>query len=296
VASPAPVHVFVDGVRRQMLAADRPTSAVAGFAPFGVGAAHGFQTSLPLPAGTHTACAYGINVGTGTAGSTLLGCATLTVAASAWNPIGRLETATVSSRAVAVTGWALDPDTPTAPINVHVYVDGRATRALTANVARADIGAARPGTGNNHGFTTELTLTSGSHNVCAYGINVGSGSGNVGLGCTTVTMPAAAYNPVGALDPVTVSSGALTVDGWAFDPDVPTTPIRVDVYVDGRGVSLTADRSRSDLAAAYPEAGTAHGYSTTVPVAAGTHHVCAYAINVSAGTGNPTLGCQDVTS
>jgi hypothetical protein len=241
-------------------------------------------------------CAYGINTGAGS-GNPLLGCTTVTVAAGAWNPTGRLDTVTVDGRTVTVTGWALDHDTVTAPIGVHVYVDGRGVRSLLADASRPDIGTAYPGTGPDHGFTTELSLTSGAHTVCAYAINVGSGTGNVGLGCRTVSMPAAAYNPTGVLDPVTVAAGTLTVRGWAFDPDVPTNPVRVRVYVDDLGVaSLVAGLSRPDVGRAYPEAGAAHGYSTTVPVASGTHTVCAYAVNVAAGTENPALGCRTVTS
>ena len=293
--TPTAVHVRVDGVLRSAVRADQTTSAVAPLAPFGVGAAHGFSLSLPLSGGTHRVCAYGINTGAGTRNPEL-GCVGVTVAHSAWNPVGALEAATVDGRTVAVSGWALDHDTPTNPIRVDVYVDGRGARSLQAGGARPDIGAAHPGTGSDHGFATSLTLAAGTHSVCAYGINVGSGTGSVALGCKTVSMPAAAYNPVGVLDPVTVAPGTLTVRGWAFDPDVPTSPIRVDVYVDGRGVSLTANLSRPDVANVYSGTGTAHGYARAFPVAAGSHNVCAYAINVGAGTQSTPLGCRNVTS
>jgi hypothetical protein len=293
--SPTSVHIRVDGVLRQAVSADKVTSAVTPFAPFGVGTAHGFQVSLALSAGPHRVCAYGINTGAGTVNPEL-GCAVVTVAPNAWNPVGRLDAAAVDGRTVAVSGWALDHDTATAPIAVHLYVDGRGARSVQADTARPDIAAAYPGSGPDHGFSTRLTLTAGSHTVCAYAINVGSGTGHVAIGCKTVSMPAAAYDPTGAMDPVGVAPGELTVQGWAFDPEVPTTPIRVHVYVDGRGISLAADLPRPDVASAYPEAGAAHGYRTTVPVTSGSHTVCAYAINVGAGTGNPTLGCQTVTS
>jgi hypothetical protein len=294
-ASAIAVHLYVDGVFRQAVPADVVTSAVAALAPLGVTTAHGFQVSLSLAGGVHRVCAYGINTGAGT-GNPLLGCAAVTVAPSAWNPIGSLDGVDVAGRTVTVTGWALDHDTETAPIGVHVYVDGRLVRSLPADVPRADVAAANPAAGPDHGFTSGLTLAAGSHTVCAYAINVGSGSANVQLGCRTVAMPADAYNPLGSLDTVAVVPGALDVRGWAYDPDSPATAIRVHVYVDGHGISLAADLSRPDVATVHPEAGALHGYETTVPVAAGPHTVCAYAINVDTGTENPTLGCQNVTS
>jgi hypothetical protein len=288
------IHLRVDGVLRQAVPADRPTSSVSPYVPFGVSTAHGFQASLTLAAGTHRVCAYAINSGAGTSNPEL-GCVSVTVAASAWNPVGNLDSATVDGRNVDLSGWALDHDTANA-LRVDLYVDGRGTRSVTANAARPDIDALYPGTGSNHGFSTRLALTAGTHSVCAYAINVGSGSSSPQIGCRTVTMPAAAYNPVGALDPVVVTPGALTIRGWAYDPDVATTPIRVHVYVDGRGFNLAAGLPRPDIAVAHPEAGTLHGYSTTVPVTSGSHSVCAYGINVGAGTGHTTLGCVTVPS
>jgi hypothetical protein len=294
--TPTTTHVRVDGVLRTAVAASQVTTAVAPYAPFGVGSAHGFQVALDLAGGTHRVCAYGINTGAGT-GNPELGCVVVTVAAAAWNPVGLLEDVAVSGRTATVSGWALDYDTATAPLRVDVYVDGHGTRSVAASAARPDIGATYPGTGTNHGFSTALTLTAGSHTVCAYAINVGSGSASPSIGCTTVSMPAAAYNPIGALDPVVVTPGTLTVRGWAYDPDAPTTPIRVRVYVDDIGiVSLVASGSRPDIALHYPEAGPTHGYSTAVPVAAGVHEVCTYAVNTGAGTENPLLGCRTVTS
>jgi hypothetical protein len=292
--SPIPVHISVDGVVRHSTPADRPTTAVAAYAPFGVSPDHGFQTSFDVAAGTHRVCAHGINTGVGV-GNPRLGCADVTVAPAAWNPIGSLDSATVSGRDVTVAGWALDHDTA-GPVQVHLYVDGRGVRSTSANLARADIGATYPAAGPDHGFAARLTLASGTHTICAYAINVGSGSGSPKIGCRTVTMPAAAYNPVGVLDSVAVTPSALTVGGWAYDPDVPTTPIRVHVYVDGRGLAIAADRPRPDVGTAHPSAGALHGWSTTIPVAPGSHNVCAYGINVGAGTANTTLGCVTVTN
>jgi hypothetical protein len=48
------------------------------------------------------------------------------------------------------------------------------------------------------------------------------------------------------------------------------------------------------VAATYPAAGAAHGFTGYVRLTRGTHQVCAYAINTGQGTTNPSLGCRSV--
>jgi hypothetical protein len=285
------VRLYVDGELRQTVTADRPTKGPAVLSPFGVSGGHGFATSLTVDAGRHQVCARGVNVGAGSRNSGL-GCVTVTVASSAWNPIGRLDRATVKGRVVTLSGWALDYDAPTSAVTVRVSVDGGRGAAVVADVDRPDVARAYPGTGGSHGFTTALPLGVGAHRVCVTATNAGQGSANPALGCRTVSVTAAAFNPVGRLDPMSVSGGTLAIRGWAFDPDVPTTPLTVTVSVDGQVTVLTADASRPDVGRAYPGVGDDHGYEMTATVAAGTHTVCATGTNVGTGTMNPTLGCR----
>ena len=98
--------------------------------------------------------------------------------------------------------------------------------------------AAFPEAGAAHGFDVSRPVGVGRHQVCLYGINTGQGSGNVLLGCSTVTTTAAAYQPMGALDEAARSGSTLTVRGWAFDPDQPTAASQVHVYVDGVAVAV----------------------------------------------------------
>ena len=205
------------------------------------------------------------------------------------NPFGSLDVAKGVPGGVTVAGWAIDPDT-TAPIQVHVYVD-RTGAALTANGDRPDVAAAFPGYGSAHGFNTTIPAAAGPHQVCAYGINVGTGNSNPLLGCRTVVVPNG--NPFGSLDAVTAGPGSISVAGWAIDPDT-TAPIQVHVYVDRTGAALTANGDRPDVATAFPGYGSAHGFNTTIPAAAGPHQVCAYGINVGTGNSNPLLGCRTV--
>jgi hypothetical protein len=278
-ALPIDVHVYVDGQIAVTTASGARPDVGAVFP--GYGSAHGFGTAVPASGGAHQVCAYGINVGLG--GNALLGCRLVVVPGG--SPIGSLDVAYGQAGSVQVGGWALDPDTP-APTDVHVYVDGQGT-ALTAAGDRPDIAAAFPGYGAAHGFSATLAAPPGLHVVCAYGINVGAGATSV-IGCRLVLVPDT--SPFGSLDVVGGVPGGVSVAGWAIDPDTPA-PIQVHVYVDSSGTALDAGQPRPDVAAAYPSAGAAHGFSAVVSAPPGLHVVCAYAINVGGGA-TTTLGCR----
>jgi len=90
------------------------------------------------------------------------------------SPIGVIDLANdAGSGAIRLVGWALDPDVTT-PINVHVYLDGVAVIALTAQVARPDVDAAFA-RGPNHGYDVLVPTTAGTHRVCVYGIDGNGG-------------------------------------------------------------------------------------------------------------------------
>jgi len=207
-------------------------------------------------------------------------------------PRGHLDEVTASGATVRVHGWALDPDV-TDPIEVHVYADGRGVpTVIRADGSRPDVGAAFPGSRDNHGFDGSMTLAPGRHSVCAYAINVHGGDGvNPSLGCRDVTVPPNTV-PFATVDAVWSMPGVAALSGWGWDPDVPTTPIGMHFYVDGRfaGV-LTASESRPDVAAAKPGAGDAHGYTAYLAVGPGRHTVCVYALDNYAGGTNPLITC-----
>ncbi len=98
--------------------------------------------------------------------------------------------------------------------------------------------------------------------------------------------------PEGVLESVTpAGTGSVRVVGWAFDRDT-TSTIPVHVYVDGaRVTSLTASGSRPDVARIHGR--EAVGFSGTVGVAPGDHHVCVFAANRPTGA-DELLGCEDV--
>ena len=179
---PLSIHIYVNN-RSAAYVANKSRPDVGAAYPL-QGANHGYTESVAVPAGTSSVCVYAINNGAG--GNSLIGCRTIDVPDHSRPPVGNLEYVGVSGRSIVVAGWAFDPDT-TAPIDVHVYVDGIG-RAIRADAARADVAAVYPGVGSQHGFSSTIASTSGAHTVCVYPINDVTGP-NTFLGCRTVTIP-----------------------------------------------------------------------------------------------------------
>jgi hypothetical protein len=98
---------------------------------------------------------------------------------SALNPIGYLDSVTAST----ISGWACDKDTPSQPINVHVYFDGPSGSGYGVNIGPANLLSETAvnnlcGGGTSHRFSYNIpqSLTPGAHSVYVYGINTGEGS------------------------------------------------------------------------------------------------------------------------
>lgn len=278
------VEVYVDRELSTTLSADRPRADLAAHYP-GKGTLHGFSATVAVPSGTHDVCVAARNDGFGPA--TMLRCRTV---ARSTSPIGSLDSVRRVPGALRLTGWAIDPDTAS-PIEVHGYV-GDAGAGTTASRARSDVGAVYPRFGPNHGYEVLVPVTPGNHDVCAYGINTGSG-GNAALRCQPV---AVSSDPLGRVDSLAASPTHVSIKGWALDPDT-AGAIEVHVYVDGVGTNLgLASQQRSDVAAAYRGWGAAHGFGADIPVPnRGEHQICAYAINTSHGS-TTSLGCRTVTT
>jgi len=284
VARPINVHVYVDGSAVAAVTAANPRPDVQ--AVFGFGANHGYGVTVQASPGTHNVCVYAIDATGGT--NPLLGCRTVSLVNH--TPDGSLDVVRDTGQSsIQVAGWALDQDV-TGPINVHVYIDGLAVAAVTAQKPRPDVDAVYR-RGADHGFDLALPVAAGTHNVCVYGID-GNGGMNVLLGCRTLTI--GNQTPLGSVDAVRdAGAGSILVYGWALDPDM-TTPINVHVYVDGLAVlALTAANPRPDVDAAFAR-GANHGFATTFASTAGAHTVCLYGIDGNGGM-NVLLGCRAVT-
>ena len=281
-SSSVKVHVYVDGSARAVTTANASRPDV-GRVHRGYGDNHGINVTADVPSGPRTVCAYALDTQGGP--SSLLGCSTVVVRDA--SPFGGMD-ATAADGRIRVNGWTIDPDTAS-PIGVHVYVNGKATASTLASAPRSDIGRHYPAAGPNHGISTSFMAPSGTHDVCAYGLNVGTGSNSL-LGCQKVTVSA---SPIGGMDARSASTGTVTVNGWTLDPDT-TAPLQVHVYVDGAPATVsTAAASRPDVARVYPAFGAKRGIDATFTAASGSRSVCAYGINVGGGT-NSLLGCQTI--
>ena len=176
---PIDVHLYVDGGFAGVVSAADGRSDIGAF--FRTDGRHGFSAMLPAGGGRHSVCAFGINVGKGSS-NTLLGCRSVVVPGE---PFGNLEGVTRNGLTARVSGWVIDPDT-TGPVDVHVYVGAAWGGLVRASVPRADVGAAFPRSGPDHGFSLDVPLPPGSVDVCVFAINQGPGASNPRLGCRRV--------------------------------------------------------------------------------------------------------------
>lgn len=236
--SPITMHAYMDGHGAAIAAADQTRSDVAyNFPPSG--SQHGFSVSIPAGPGLHNACIFAINAGSGT--NSQLGCYLYNLSTS---PIGALDGVSIDNGGqLRASGWALDPDTAS-PVDIHFYINGQFAGSANAADSRSDVAGRFPEFGSNHGFTTDLPKLAGINNVCAYGINVGTG-GNALLGCQTVvaglddfpamTPPAGRHYNWTYFDGVGGSDWLLMANPY---PVSGSTALDFDLNIQGRGINL----------------------------------------------------------
>jgi L,D-peptidoglycan transpeptidase YkuD (ErfK/YbiS/YcfS/YnhG family) len=125
-----------------------------------------------------------ISMGVGSQATSIISQAN--AAAAKHNPQGHLDSVTGGRGTVHAVGWAADPDSPSARLNIDIYIDGRAAGRYSTGVYRPDVAAARP-FGAYQGFDFTLTgVVNGWHTVCVYALNISYGTGNPRLGCRDI--------------------------------------------------------------------------------------------------------------
>lgn len=182
------VHVYVTGPGGTVghpTATGGPRPDVAAVFPW-AGPGTGYTTAVPVAAGgRYQVCAYAINVHPPQS-NPVVGCRGTTVS----DVFGTLDAVSAAGGVLTVQGWALNPNAPGDPVEVHVYDMGPTVRGyvLTADINRSDVAAAYPGYSPNHGFNATLPVGEpGLHNVCVYAINAhGGSSSNPLLSCRQV--------------------------------------------------------------------------------------------------------------
>lgn len=206
-------------------------------------------------------------------------------------------------------GWAYDPDKSSFSIRVDIYIDGAGVTSTTANTSRPDVNTAHGITGS-HGFAWSLldkfkdgkthqaalfaigvdangNLNGNNPQITAYSFSSNGNFGPCGAAPTQTQTPTQTPAPVSGSDRspsgVIDSLSCSQFGGWAFDPDKSSFSIRVDIYIDGVGVtSTTTNISRLDVNKAQGISGN-HGFAWALPAKykdGKTHKAVLYAIGV----------------
>ncbi|MGW8431574.1 S53 family peptidase [Curtobacterium citreum] len=269
--------VFADGARTDVNKAKNITGS------------HGYSGSVKTSLqGRQEVCVTAINIGAGA--DSVLGCTTITMFNS--SPVGTFDGVSATTSKVTVRGWVYDPDDTSASTSVRVTVGGSTVGTLTADGSRDDVNKAMKITGK-HGYSGALTADkAGAQSVCIIAKNISRGADRT-LGCRTVTIPSP--NPTGTLDGVTGTAGAVTVRGWAFDPNSTGASLAGYITVGGTNVgSISMNGARADVNKAMKVTGN-HGYNTKLLTSkTGKQSVCVVAKNVGYGS-DTRLGCKTVT-
>lgn len=139
------------------------------------------------------------------------------------------------------------------------------------------------------GYITQATGTASALGIYGYYCPGGSGHSN-------------GYNPQGCVDSASGGYGTVTVSGWVFDRDAPSTSTQVHVYVggpagSGEGHPINANLTRNDVNKAYAAYGISgkHGFSMTFTTKkTGKQTLYFYGINKGAGE-NSLVATKTVT-
>jgi hypothetical protein len=111
--------------------------------------------------------------------------------------------------------------------------------------------------------------------------------------------PPPAITPALSIDMArqTPDRGSVHVVGWTAQSNAPTTPLTVQISLDGASpTSLTANVARSDVAAAYPADGPNHGFDVVIPASQSPKQVCVTVLAAPGGDNRTSCtGTNDVT-
>lgn len=192
---------------------------------------------------------------------------------------------------IQVSGWALDPDVPTATVSVAFQVNS-VWRSVTANQSGADLSSTYPGAGSNHYFSNTLSFEPGTYSVCAYVPNSGGAGSTALLSCQTVNVTPSP-DAIGAVTSASATPGSLTISGWALRPDAPSGATNVAVNIGPYWYQATSGIVNSVAPASYPGAGPNQGFSATISMPAGVYQACVWVSKTGAGA--TQIGCNTVS-
>jgi len=173
--------------------------------------------------------------------------------------------AVTSGNGWTVSGWAVDPDNPSKPIQVQIFIDGELLTTTTANIARPDVQSKAGALGV--GFFVDIPgLYPGTHTITVYAIDGQANSAQpVLIGSYKVTNAP----PTGKVQVLNTS----VISGYAYDPDLGDTPTIVKIYVDGKFFkAVLADEPNATM--------PGHGFSVDLSeLPAGSHAIMVTAMD-----------------
>ena len=113
-------------------------------------------------------------------------------------------------------------------------------------------------------------------------------------GAQPTALAASPSDPIGYLDQAVPSgSAAISLQGWAADPDNLAQPLTVQATLDGvSAAQVVTAVSRPDVVKAR-FTGPTPGFAITLAALPGSHSVCVTAVNIGAGL-DRSLGCRTV--
>ncbi len=215
------------------------------------------------------------------------------------DPIGNMDGISTTGQ---VTGWGCDVDATNHTTDIHFYADGGGFGTFLGVITAKQTGEAALAPfcaeSTSHRFTFDLptTVKDGKpHNIYAYAIGVGGGAAykllsnapryfqNGGNAIPSNTSP----QLTGWQDYVTPTGDLV---GWACDKANNSSPVRIDIYIDGGGFgqfigSTTADKQGDDSATLVGLCGGGNGnrrYIFPLPDSmrnTGNHTIYTYAIS-----------------
>jgi hypothetical protein len=250
----------------------------------GAGTNHYFSVKYPMPAGPVNVCVYLPNAGnSGITGSG--GCHTVTVTDPPL-PVGEVSDVRAHVGLIDISGWAVRPDAPSEKVNVAANIGS--TWAQLSSGSANDVAPDRvSGAGPNQGFSGTITAAPGMQQLCIWASR--SNGAPVQLNCRDVLVPGPRVTDA-RIESFTVTGGVATMTGWAVWPDDPSEPVHLALNIGSQWVGVDATASSATVAAVYPAAGAMHGFTVSVPVAAGKSDVCLWALNFKAAPS--IMGCR----
>jgi YD repeat-containing protein len=183
-----------------------------------------------------------------------------------------------SASCTTVSGWAWDSAQPNTPIIVTLFDGSQPVASILADQYRADLVAAGIGDGR-HGFSMPLpdSLRDGATHTLSVQVQ--------GTGFTLGSSPKTISSCTVAYDGAISSADCDQITGWAWDSQRPTTPIDVDIYVDG---VFRARESADTYDATLNKGDNRHRFRLPTPVAARDGQ--AHSITVRPAGSTQTLG------